>query len=192
VIPADPHVIGLDTSLARTGLASSLGWATSFPSKPEENADYSQRADRIAGLLEEVATGLPALHTVDLAVIEGPGYSQGAETGAFDRAGFWWALVLHLQAHGVPYAVVPPDRRACYATGHPRAEKDTVLRMMRAALPGWGIDNHDEADAAVLAAMGRDWLGRPLYKVDRARFAALDGCAWPVEDPEDLFALSSR
>lgn len=190
MIPADPYVIGLDLSLTRTGLATSNGWTTSFPSTPEKDAGYSQRADRMAELVERIVNDLP--RSADLAVVEGPAHSQGAEKGAFDRAGHWWAIVLELQRNGIPFAVAPPDRRACYATGHPRADKDTVLRMMRAALPSWQISNHDEADAAVLAAMGRDWLGRPLYKVDRARYDALEGCAWPVEDPEDLFALSGR
>lgn len=186
-VPADPHVVGIDFSLTATGIGSSRGWAVTIGEKGRRGDLFDQRGARIDRLAGAVDEHVGRSHHVDLAVMEQP--APGVPGGStWDRAGAWWAIARDLRRRRIPIAFVANTARSKYATGRAGADKDTVLRMMREQLPGWTIDNDNEADALALAAMGRDWLGRPLYPVtDRARWEALEAVEWPVDDPADLF-----
>ncbi|QKW08065.1 hypothetical protein HUT18_18435 [Streptomyces sp. NA04227] len=173
-----PRVIGLDLSLRATGIAGP-GWARTVRSTGRVSDRAGARRTRLRSLLAEIllATGRP-----DLVLVEGPSYgSQGA--GTWDRAGLWWLVVDALHARELPVAIVPPACRAQYATGRGNAPKQDVLDAVR---DRYAVDvaNDNEADAYVLAAMGRHRLGAPLATVPEQHLRALDGVQWPDFLPE--------
>jgi Holliday junction resolvasome RuvABC endonuclease subunit len=179
---APPYrVLGIDLSMTSTGLAYIDGPhinTTAVRSKPTDGTVTEQRL-RLRGI---VAAIWAYIHqwtvSPDLAVIEGPSYgSQGK--GTWDRAGLWWMVVDELLAQGVRLAVVAPTARCRYATGKGNAAKDLVLAE---TVKRFGVVvGNDEADALVLAAMGRDWLGQPIAKVPETHRAALAKVAWPEQ-----------
>lgn len=177
---SDPLVVGLDLSLTRSGIAISQGVILSAPSTGKDADTLHQRHLRAMDLSTTVISAAYSCGRPALVVVEGP--AHGARGGkAHDRSGLWWQVVHALLLAGTPVAEAPPHNRAKYATGNGRADKDTCLA---AAIKRFGevfdIKNNDEADAATLCAMGRDWLGHPLVKVPAIHRQALDGCAWPV------------
>lgn len=174
-----PCVIGLDLSLASTGIASSDGWLKRVQSKGAADATFAARARRIRDMRDEV---LATVDGVGLVVIEGPSYGQsrGSSAGSHDRSGLWWLVACDLHAAGVPVAVAAPAARTKYATGRGNASKDAVLAAVVRRFPAWDVDGNDVADALVLAAMGADGLGHPLVAMPGTHRAALDAVAWPL------------
>ena len=169
-----PRVIGVDLSLAATGVSNGK-WCRTIATKGT-NADTIVQTDRrLRQIADDVAKDTLS---VDLVVIEGP--SHNSRYGhAWDRAGLWWRIVHRLLAADVPVAVVPPMIRALYATGKAGAKKEAVLLAAARRWPDCPIANNNEADALVLAAMGLDWLGVPLAPMPATHRAALAKVAWP-------------
>jgi Holliday junction resolvasome RuvABC endonuclease subunit len=171
-----PTAIGLDLSLTGTGVASSRGWTRVL--HPPAKARGHVRLDWIRDqVLEHVGS-------VDehLVVVEGPSYgNQGAgrQSGHHERAGLWWLITHALWKRGIDYAVASPAGRAKYATGKGNAAKADVVREVTRRF-AWFAGGEDEADALVLAAMGADWLGRPLVTMPQAHRKALEAVAWPA------------
>lgn len=164
-----PRIIGVDTSLTRTGLAridvvGSLPptielW--SYPSKPVGD-QWAARHDRIHELATEVGKAFDGFPT--LVVIESPAYSS--TTGAVhDRAWFWGQVYHQARERGIPVLTATPQGRMKYATGKGKADKDVVLAAAIKRWPNVDITNNDEADALILAAMGARKLGHPVDDV---------------------------
>ncbi|MFJ6748296.1 hypothetical protein ACIQNI_08910 [Streptomyces sp. NPDC091266] len=173
-----PRVIGLDLSLRATGVAAP-GWARTIRSTGRIDDRATVRRSRLRSLLAEIllATGRP-----ELVLVEGPSYgSQGA--GTWDRAGLWWLVVDALHARDLPVAIVPPTCRALYATGRGNAPKEDVIAAVRERY-GAEVADDNQADAYVLAAMGRHRLGAPLAPVPDGHARALTGVQWPDLLPE--------
>jgi hypothetical protein len=172
-----PVVVGLDLSLAATGVAGPL-WTQlieSTPDRPETWATRGRRIRAVAGRIIDAALAAdPAL-----IVVETPSY---ASTGgsAHDRAGVWWAVVGRLQTLNRPVAYVAPSQRAKYATGNGRAGKGAVLEQLVRRIPGFDVGGDDNrADAAWLCSMGRDHLGAPLAAMPATHRAVLSKVDWP-------------
>lgn len=167
------NVIGLDPSLTSTGVASTAGWVDRIhPKKPLTGINR----------LRVIVTSVRELtKTADLAVLEGPSYNS---TGGHqhERAGLWWMVYDCLDLRGIPTAVVAPASRCRYATGKGNASKDAVLSAVVRRFPDVEVTGNDEADALVLAAMGADYLGRPMAAMPATHRAALDKVAWPDLD----------
>ena len=175
-----PRVVGLDVSLARTGIALShtmQAWAVPTSKK----TPMHERLDTIARAVRQAA------HGCDLAVIEAPSYASDSGT-RHQLYGAWWIAAHALWVAGVPYATVPPSTLKKYATGYGGSAKHKVGKpeMVAAARRAWpGVDipaAGDEADALWLAAMGSHRLGRPLAHQSVSAAKALAVVDWPALD----------
>jgi crossover junction endodeoxyribonuclease RuvC len=176
-------VLGLDLSLAATGVAVSRGAGPivteTIETTGKKGDGYPVREQRMRRVLSLVASSVP--FDVDLVVIEAPAYAANLP-GAWDRAGVWWATVMGIRDLGHPIALVPPANRAQYATGKGGANKVTVMAAAMRTYTQAVIHNDNEADAVVLTAMGQHWLGAPLAAVPPRHATAIDGCLWPSRD----------
>ncbi|MFC8449521.1 hypothetical protein [Kitasatospora sp. NPDC057223] len=180
-----PLVIGLDLSLVSTGIAG-VDWADAL--RPKSGLRGHARLD---WHLREIRERTRA---ADLVVVEGAAYGHGAQAGHHELAGLWWHVTQMLWRRGTPYAQVPPVQRIIYTCGvanpakeHPANVRARVTKGMvrdavaeRYGLECDGAGRYDKADAAVLALMGRDWLGLPVVEVPETHRRALAGVAWPV------------
>lgn len=154
-------IVGLDLSLASTGLAvaDELGVIEvgQIRTKPTGD-DLVARRERLRAIRTELR---PWLRGADLVVVEGLAYASRSPH-ATERAGLWWLVVDHLIGNGAPVAVVSPTSRAKYATGKGNAGKDQVLAAVVRRYPDVEVTGNDQADALILAAMGARSLGRPI------------------------------
>ena len=170
---------GLDLSLTSTGVCILDGDDVALHTITSRPAGDGWAARRRR--LTLITSRIVALTWVtNLVVVEGPAYSK--TTGAqHDRAGLWWMVVNALYDNGCYVAVVPPTSRAKYATGKGNSGKDAVLAAAVRRYTWVPIGGNDEADATILAAMGRRFLGSPvddpLPAVNRG---AMAGGAWPT------------
>lgn len=158
------RVIGIDPSLTATGVAivatdetPAVGCITSKP----DGDTITDRLDRITVAARTITEHAIRPRVVDLAVIEAPAYASRSGQ-QHDRSGLWWAIVRRLHGMGVPVMAVPPTSRAKYATGRGNAGKDQVVAAVVRRYPDADVNDNNEADALVLAAIGARWLGYPI------------------------------
>ncbi|MFI1163229.1 hypothetical protein ACH4UM_06370 [Streptomyces sp. NPDC020801] len=179
-----PRVVGLDLSLTSTGIAGT-DWARAY--RPGLRRSH----ERLDWLVTAVALSMK--DGADLVVVEGAAYAQGGQAGHHELAGLWWLVTQYLWRHRIPYAVVTPHGRTIYATGRanpaqdfPRKDPARIAKGMvrsvaveRYGVPCEGPGRYDQADAAILAAMGLDWLGYPTVPVPDSHRRALEAVRWP-------------
>jgi hypothetical protein len=183
-----PVVIGLDTALGSmdstgTGIASSLGWCESvgYPDRKKKNLAFSslphpRRLNALTQLANEITL---TIGTPDLVVLELPAPSR-AGGGSHERAWLWWELYRRLTRADIPVGLMTPNHRMLYATGKGAASKSAVVDAVARRWPDWQTAGDDNlADAVVLMAAGRDWLGRPIVTVPKANRAAVEKATWP-------------
>ncbi|MFD5509159.1 hypothetical protein ACFWIB_15460 [Streptomyces sp. NPDC127051] len=182
-----PLVIGIDSSLTCTGVAGG-DWADAL--RPPKLTGHA----RLTWLLDEVTD---RTKSADLVVIEGPAYGQQLQAGHHERAGLWWLITQMLYRRDIPYAVANPHLRTIYATGRANPAQDQPQKQRARIAKGmvctfvierlgiWceGVGKYDAADAAVLAAMGLDWLGYPLLALPEGHRRALATVHWPTTIP---------
>lgn len=159
-------VIGLDLSLASTGLAlvddGQIVAIDNIKTKGRRGASYDEWLARIGVVYDQTHDTLKAWaddHAIDLAVIEAPSF--GSQFGnPHERAGLWWKVYERLDIWGVRIKTLAPKSRAKYITNNGNADKGEVLI---AAQSRWGdkVTNHDIADAVGLAMWGQE-LGLEL------------------------------
>ncbi|KDN85706.1 hypothetical protein [Kitasatospora cheerisanensis] len=179
-----PLVIGLDLSLASTGIAG-VDWADALRPKGTLRGH-----PRLAWIVNEITD---RVRRADMVVIEGAAYGHGAQAGHHELAGLWWMVTQALWHRSIPYAVVTPSQLKVYACGtanpaadYPKETRSKVAKgMVRDAVAQlFGLDcegsgRYDKADAAVLAHMGRDWLGHPTVSLPERHRRALTAVPWP-------------
>lgn len=172
-------VAGVDPSLSSTGVAildAGELRVLRIQSRPGERRTLVAQVGRLRDMTRRIRVAVADASPV-LVVMEGPAYGV-SENQAHYLAGFWWRLASSLCAIA-PVAVVQPGTLKKYATGSGRAEKDRVLLAADRAFPGSGIAGNDEADAAVLAAMGATYLGEPASRFPGKGQAAILAVRWP-------------
>ena len=173
--PPTPIVVGLDLSLASTGIAvtvAGLTRVTRVTSKPNGKSTADQLA-RLRRIVAEIRAELPASdHTV--AAVEGPAFGAN-DSGAHVRGGLWWMVRDMLDAEGIDTLVIPPTTLKKYATGKGNSPKDAVLAAAVRRFPDVDVTGNDEADALWLAAMRSRVEGHPIDAVPAAHIAALSG-----------------
>lgn len=179
-LSSTPTVLGLDTSLSATGIASSAGWC--------HTVGYTDKKNPITKLNH--AARLAAMHTIrrgvihnighpDLVVIETPALSRTGG-GSHERGWLWWEVYSYLIDAEIPVALMDPRQRMLYATGKGAATKSAVVDAVARRWPEWATGGDDnQADAVVLMAAGRDWLGHPLAVMPQAHRAAVEKAIWP-------------
>lgn len=176
--------IALDVAIGTTGVASD-GWTDHVHAKhPDLHGRFAEQLDGCASFYRNA----------DFAIVEGAAFSKARFAGMDQLSAMRWMIRHDLWKRGIPYAVVPPDNRVKYVTGTTQPKDPatgkraggTVLKgIVRAAVADlFGIETegrwrYDEADAAVLYAMARDWLGAPLAELPETHRAALAGVQWP-------------
>lgn len=179
-------VVGLDLSLTSTGVAiiDSDGDVYTHRCKSKPAKGVAATATRIDNLAHEIlgwaTDGYTLPSFIKLAVIESPSFGSSGGA-AHERAGLWWQVATVLTQLGIPIGTVSPAGLKVYATGKGRGvEKDEVLASVVKRYPQANIIGNDVADATVLAAMGKRWLGNPIEEALPATHTrAMDGAAWP-------------
>jgi crossover junction endodeoxyribonuclease RuvC len=170
----EPRVIGLDLSLASSGVAGNAGGGWVARIRTESSTEPAQLA-RLRWIRGAV---MDYTRHADLVMVEGLAFSS--QTGQhLTRAGLWHLVVEAIDAAGIPWAQVIPGTLKRYATGKGNAGKDQVLAAVVRRFPAVEVTGNDQADALVLAAMGADHLGHPLVPMPAAHRAALQAVAWP-------------
>lgn len=185
-------VIALDVAIGTTGVAGD-GWTDHVHTKhPTLHGRFAEQLDGCSTFYRHA----------DFVIIEGAAFSKARFAGMDQLSAMRWMVRHDLWKRGIPYAVVPPDQRIRYVTGTTqpkdpatgkRASGAVLKGIVRAALADlFGVHTegrwrYDEADAGVLYAMARDWLGSPLAVVPETHRAALAGCTWPERE-----AVSAR
>lgn len=178
--PRTPTVIGLDTSLTATGIASSTGWSRTVGytdnKHPITKLPHAARIDAMRGVRKGIVANLGRPHLV---VMEAPSLaSKGG--GGHERGWLWWSVYEYLATAEIPVALLTPSQRALYATGKGNADKRAVIDQAARRWPTWDTRGDDnQVDALVLMAAGMDWLGYPLAEMPKGHRAALDKTVWP-------------
>lgn len=172
--------MGIDLSLTSTGLAyvgeDNRVECIRIKSAGKKTATLQDRRTRLASIHNKISVHIPP---DALVVIEQPAFSR--TTGHMhDRSGLWWLIVDYLSVRGNDVVEVAPTVRAKYATGKGNAGKDQVLAATVKRYPDVDVTGNDIADAVILAALGRRWLGAPIDNMPAAHTAVMASIAWPV------------
>lgn len=177
-----PRVVGVDISLTASGVADNTGWCTKVGREGVLKLPLHDRTEWLVTLAEEVCARIfhPVLPA--LVVLEASASAQ-AYGGASERAGLWWLVVHILRDADIPCVEVSPSQVKLYALGRGGGKDTGKGAVIEAVTRRWpqfltrGDDNL--ADAAVLAAMGADYLGHALAPVPAKHREALAKVKWP-------------
>lgn len=173
--PADAIYVGLDLSLASTGIAVVHGHnitVSRVRTKPVGQSSEEQSA-RLDLILDGIMAAVPVSDQTRAAV-EGPAFGSN-DKGAHVRGGLWWLVRRELRHAGIDVIVCPPASVKKYATGKGNAQKDAVLAAVIRRYPDVDVTGNDEADALTLAAMRARIDGAPFDSVTQACEGALNG-----------------
>lgn len=167
ILAPGARTIGIDPSLTATGVAmytDADGWRVG-------HVATAPHTDGLRGLfarLDTITDGVLALvggrfEPTDLVVIEG--YTLTASAGRGPLLANWYHLARHLHDAGISPVVIDPATRVKYATGNGKGGKDQVMAHTYRRFPGAGVNTNDEADAVMLAALGRHLAGASIEPV---------------------------
>lgn len=166
----NPCIIGLDLSLAATGIAHPGGEAEVLrPGKIMKDIAGMARIELIRAHIAEII----ARHTlVELVVIEG--YSYGSHLAYAREIGELGGVIRnHLFQERVPYLDVPPNTLKKIATGNGRADKYEVMQAATKRLRYEGHDDN-ESDALWLRAIGWFLMGEKPCTIPAVQMEALE------------------
>lgn len=173
---SSPLVVGLDLSLASTGIAhaTTAGIVT-------DTILSKGMGTGIIRLRNIARTVRDHTRTADLVVLEGPSYGS-KDAGFHERAGLHWMVLERLHLDGRTVVQVAPAVLKKYATGkgsHPGLGKGPMIDAASRRYPNveHGGDNN-QVDALWLAAMGLDHL-TGQHTVPQAHRAVLASVPWP-------------
>lgn len=165
-----PTIIGLDLSLASTGVAR-IGPDFTTVTRVTSRAGASDTGTlvrRLAGIVDDIRVLVPVGSSV---AVEGPAY--GRHQGQHLLGGLWWMVRDMLADRACDVIVIPPSTLKKYATGRGNAKKDEVLAAVIRRYPDVDVTGNDEADALVLAAMCARFLDAPIDSVPQAALDAM-------------------
>lgn len=163
------YVVGLDISLASTGIAKVFidgsAHVRTVESGGKRDATLADRANRIRTVAEEVCRHIVPVRYGDTVqiLIESPAY--GLPGGSvWDRAGLWWAVVLRLHTFGleVNHAAAGTVKKWITGSGSSKVGKNTVGVHVGRLFPDVEIGNDDEADALAMAHLLAVRAGYPV------------------------------
>ena len=186
-------VVGLDLSLTSTGVAVVRPYgnvATSrIQTKGAKTATLVERRQRLGRIVAAIDDAVP---WGALVVVEGPSFGQARQSGQHDRAGLWWLITAMLTDSGRLVVEAPPACRCKYATGKGNAAKDYVLAAAVKRYPDVDVSGNDIADAVILAAMGRRWLGDPIDNMPAVNLAGMAKVPWPDCRPQEPASATNQ
>lgn len=172
--------VGLDLSLTSTGL--SVGAASvAIQSKKKGCERLVEIRNRV---VQEVLS-----HPLPIVLVEGYSFSsRNSHAHALGELGGVVRVALH--ENGVPYVDVPPNCLKKFATGKGNASKAQVVSAI-SARTGVVFDTDDEADAWVLAEIGRvHYLQAGVVDWPKSHLQALEKVAWPSIPLAHVFAMA--
>lgn len=176
-----PLVVGLDLSLTATGVAR---WG---PDGLALQTFGCQDGETGLMRLRKMRQGVTVrTRGARLVVIEAlpPGgrLAPGKTAYVNERAAFYWMVLDRLYELGIPVAEVQPPQLKGYALGVGGGSKATKAAVIAAVVRRYDASPHDDnqADACVLAAMGRHHLGDPPAPVPKLHANWLTAVKWPV------------
>ena len=176
-----PHVVGLDISITSTGMATGLGWCAKTGRDGVTKLPLRERYSTLNDIASTIIVLTNAEHA-DLVLVEKLVFNRqdGGRGGAGERSYLYYRVMGTIAEAGVPIVEVPQATLKTYALGKGSGEKNELVDSVARRLPMFATGGkHDMADAAVLAAMGADYLGHPLADMPKAHRAALDKVTWP-------------
>jgi Holliday junction resolvasome RuvABC endonuclease subunit len=161
------NVIGVDLSLAATGIAHPDGTTETLTSR-------LRGIERISWLVQQIAQ---RTHDADLVVLEDALFGMRNNTVG-ELVMCHGALRLRLFHMRQPLAVVSPATLKKYATGKGNAKKPD-MRMALYKRTGIDLDDDNQVDAWWLRAAGMHHKGTPVVSVPQDQASALTKVAWP-------------
>jgi crossover junction endodeoxyribonuclease RuvC len=153
-------VLGVDLSLTSTGWAIANGEGivckTLVTPKTLRGDARLHWLDLCIAEIIEPAPGSD-MTAIDLVVIEGASF-RSKSSSADEIAGLHRIVRLGLFRRKIPYVIVAPIQLKKFATGIAKADKSLIVREVWRR---WEVDvfDSDQADAVVLAQIGRGILG---------------------------------
>lgn len=169
-----PRVLGLDLSLASTGVAGRTWADTITGGTLSRNASRHEQWQRLRVLRGRLAGHIDK---ADLVVVEALPPSN--YPGVHERAYLLWWVLGRCISREIPVAEVAPSQVKVYATGSGRASKEDVVQQVQRRRPDVLFKGNDQADALTLAAMGLDHLGYPPVVMPETHRRALVAVKWP-------------
>jgi len=170
-----PAVIGLDLSIAATGVAypCDCGTVVETWDLPAKLGD--SRLEVIASGLADLCPAKGAEDSPDLVVIEDlPTHARSAGITGMVHG----AVRVELIARGIPYALVPPATLKKFATGRGNADK-TAMALAAFKRAGVEFADDNQCDAWWLRQAGLTALGSPEVDLPQAQVDALAKVDWP-------------
>lgn len=190
-------VCGIDLSLTSTGVCR-IDWREgdagprSRTYRVESGPAGRTLADQHRRMVDVCGRVLAAAGAgLDLAVIEGPDYGRGRQSGAHDLSGLWWMVASSLLSGGTCAVVqVPPSTLKVYVVGfggsrNTKVSKRDILAAVERRYPSYLTGgSHDVAEAIGLAAMACRRMGRPIDFLPDRYVRAMESVKWPALDDE--------
>lgn len=142
-------IVGVDPSLTATGLAyiSDHGDVSSCTIKSKPAKGACGRLARYRGLVERISAWVSSV--IPKAVfIEG--YSYGSKGSSVYQLAEFGGILRERLERNWPIYEIPPGTLKKFVTGSGNAKKEDMMKAMRQLNP----NNHNEADALGLAALG--------------------------------------
>lgn len=180
VVGLDPSLVSFGVTCLTHGHDPITHLATSRGSRTDT---WQDRQTRITQHRNNVMRLIP--RNTELACIEGPAYSRGADPGAWDRAHLWWLIIDALTALQIPYAVVPSTTLKKHICDRGNAKKAEVVAAIARMWPNLQLPTDDAADAAALATIAAQHCGYPLpFLILERHKLALAKIVWPQLTPD--------
>jgi crossover junction endodeoxyribonuclease RuvC len=186
------RAIGLDLSLAKTGLAATHS-STGEPRLFTETI-HVDRSAKLANIIDH-ARLRQIYHRIfkavecrpDIVAIEKPLLVAGKGDTSIRLAELHGLVKCWLFEHNIPYVDIDPNHVKQYATGSGGATKEAVLASMRSHCSALGdrrpfIGDDNAADAMSCLSMVLDALGQPLFTVPEKHRGPLAALKLPQLD----------
>lgn len=179
------RVLGLDLSYTGTGIGRINDNGASVRTIRPGARTGIERLNWIVCEIAEEFRWLP-----DLAVIEAPFVGKNPETGLM-LGELHGCVKRELYRHDIAYAMVVTQHLKMYATGSGAStvEKAAIIHAVRGRYADRlggpsAVRDDNEADAFILAALGRHAYGQPLAPVPAEHARAIKAVKWPTLSPQ--------
>ncbi|AYB70550.1 RuvC-like resolvase [Mycobacterium phage Serendipitous] len=183
------RILGIDTSLAATGLAridvqpiedenplAAYIAVVATVGAPKPTKDKSKRAmaRRVNALIEQIEACFEGDDRPDAVGMESLAFGARGES-AWVLPWIFGRVIELCEKHDVPLQVVATSARAKFATGKGNSNKQQVLAAMIKLFPEADVSNDNEADALAVGATICHQLGHPILPVTQYRLEVLAG-----------------
>lgn len=162
VLDPGARVVGIDLSLTSTGVAV-IGPDGAFEhvgtvlSPEPHGGDFVKLYLRLDAIFDGIEALIGGFRHNDVVVIE---KALSHHSGAFgEMLANWHNVVGNLIRRGITVIPIAPMTRAVYGSGGGKSDKSQVVLQVERRFPTARVANNDEADAVILAAIGRHLAG---------------------------------